>query len=270
MEDMYSLINIVIGQMEESYLKNQLVVHFPKHREKLAMIENSFSELTSGAQDSETLRCFFHSWGQTNNSAMTVSGLSNRLSMHIHNNDPIADQQYLFRSLASLNRITDEDLAVTGRVLHSEMFYVMATEICGDDTWLLRDYLSKEAKAFKAWKDKNSLHTQDPMIGLLTTLVHEIYTHGEVEYILPKFAGWLEGLGFEPLRAKRALAWIKVHCGPTERDHFFHAVNAVQHYVKAMNINMADYDLGDIISNYVKRKADVMNVVGQQNTTLAA
>lgn len=265
-----SMIHTVIQQMDESHLKDQLNSHFPKHSDSLAVIENSFDQLTKRKQDTETLNCFFHSWGQTNNSAMTVSGLSNRITMHLYKGHDIASEHDLFKSLASLNRITDEDLAVTGKVLHSQLFYVMATEICGNDQWLSRNYLSDEAIAFKEWKDHSSLHVNDVMIGLLTTLVHEIYTHGEVEYILPKFTSWLDGFGFPVMTAKRTLAWIKVHCGATERDHFFHAVNAVNSYAKAMDLDVADYDLGEIISTYLELKAKVMTVVIDKAEALAA
>jgi len=46
----------------------------------------------------------------------------------------------------------------------------MATNICGDDGWLLRQYLDQSARAFKYWKDQNSLRNKDLLIGLLTTV----------------------------------------------------------------------------------------------------
>jgi len=255
----------VLEGMEGSHLKNQLLKHFPNQETAFSIIENSFTQLTSKIQEKETLQYFFHSWSQTNNSAMTVAGLSNRLTMLIHKNQPVADEAALFRSVASLNRIVDEDLAVVGRVLHSQLFYTMATNICTDDAWLSKKYLDPSAYTFKKWKDDNSLREKDIMTGLLTTLVHEIYTHGEVEFILPKFTHWLQSVyGFSEAECRQTLSWIIVHCGPTEKNHFFFAVHSIMQYVKAMNINLEDYDLEEIVTNYLDKKAKVMQAVSMQ------
>ena len=42
--------------------------------------------------------------------------------MLIHKNTFVRDEAELFRSVANLNRIVDEDLAVVGSVLHSDLF----------------------------------------------------------------------------------------------------------------------------------------------------
>ncbi|WP_406825045.1 hypothetical protein [Pedobacter sp. KACC 23697] len=262
MRNLLSIIIPVLEGMEESPLKHQLLAYFPQQAEHFKTIEDSFVKLTAVLHDRDHLKPFFHSWSQTNNSAVTVAGLSNRMTMLIHKNIPVPDEAQLFRSVASLNRIVDEDLAVVGKVLHSDLFYTMATNTCGDDGWLLRQYLDPSARAFKYWKDQNSLRNKDLLIGLLTTLVHEIYTHGEVEFILPKFTRWLEDdFGFDKDTLKHTLAWITVHCGPTEKNHFFYAVNAINYYVKAMDVNLADYDLREIVADYLSKKAAVMETI---------
>jgi hypothetical protein len=268
MNKIISIILPVIDQMEPSHIKEQLLTYFPLQEKELLIIEDSFCALTASKQKQETLNSFFHSWSQTNNSAVTVAGLSNRLTMLVHKNKPIVSEFDLFRTIASLNRIVDEDLAVVGRILHSKLFYTMATNISGDDSWLSQKYLCNEAVEFKAWKDKNSLRNRDIMIGLLTTLVHEIYTHGEVEYIYPKFFSWLnEHSNLSEKEIEVSLAWIQVHCGPTEKDHFFHAVNAVYSFAKAQNINIEEYNLESIITDYLSLKSKVMGVLEQELKT---
>lgn len=251
--------------MGASHIKNQLLNYFPLHKEAFSIIENAFGSLTAKKQDREILNFFFKSWSQTNNSAMTVAGLSNRMTMLVHKDQTILNKHHLFKSVASLNRIVDEDLAVVGRILHSKLFYTMATNISGDDSWLSNKYLIEEAKRFKDWKDKNSLRDKDIMIGLLTTLVHEIYTHGEVEFIIPLFEQWLKAEGVMTEQERNmSLAWIRVHCGPTEKDHFFHAVDAVYSYSKAMGIDILDYNLEEIIKDYLDLKSDVMKKLNEQ------
>lgn len=246
-------------ETHESPFCRQLAAYLPGHLQDLLDIEEGFRRLTSARQEPETLRRFFNSWSQTNNSAMTVCGLSNRLSMPIHRNDPIPQPASLAKAIASLNRIADEDLAVVGKVLHQELFYRMAIGFCGDDQWLMRAYLHPAAASFKKWKDNNSLNVDDPMIGLLTTLTHEIYTHGEVEFILPLFRQWAEEhYGMDSSLARRTLAWISVHCGPTEKNHFFHALDSIAHYAQAMDVDLARYDLAQIVADYVHLKADMI------------
>ena len=265
MKNLISIITPVIDQMAECHVKTQLLSYFPLQTDNLSIIENSFIHLTEKKQEKETLNLFFKSWSQTNNSAMTVAGLSNRMTMLVHKDKPIKSEHDLFKSVASLNRIVDEDLAVVGRVLHSDLVYTMATNIVGDDSWLSNQYLSDEAKAFKAWKDKNSLRDKDIMIGLLTTLVHEIYTHGEVEYIIPKFESWLRADGLlTEQEINSSLAWIRVHCGATEKDHFFHAVDAVYSYSKAFDVDVSEYNLEEIITDYLTHKSNVMGALDKQ------
>jgi hypothetical protein len=258
----HEIIDPVLRSIPESHLRTELIRSFSLNAHHFDTIETGFRALTSRRQTPERLRCFFQSWSQTNNSAMTVAGIGNRLTLLLHRGREIADEPELLRTLTSLNRIVDEDLAVTHKVLHSEIFYRMATGIVGDDLWLSQGYLHPAAKDFKAWKDHNSLRDPDIFVALLTTLTHEIYTHGEVEFILPLFTRWLREENDMPeAECRRTLAWIHVHCGPTEKDHFFHALDAIHHFSRAMDVNIDDYLLGEIVETYLEKKAGVLEQV---------
>ncbi|MBQ1497689.1 MAG: hypothetical protein IIZ38_05185 [Sphingomonas sp.] len=260
-----SLQGIILPVFEavpDSHIKNDLARCFSEHSHYFHAIENGFRALTRQRQDPEALCAFFHSWSQTNNSAVTVAGIGNRLTLLLHRGQHVGDEAALLRALTSLDRIIDEDLAVTHRVLHADMFYRMATDIVGDDRWLSRRYLHPAAEEFKDWKDHNSLRERDHVIALLTTLAHEIYTHGEVEFILPLFRRWLaEEYGFTDAAIRQTLAWISVHTGPTEKNHFFYALSALQHFAEATGVTIADYSLDDIVSTYLAKKAAVLDHV---------
>jgi len=248
--------------MPSSHLKAELINGFASEGNSFLVIENGFRRLTGEQHDQETLRSFFHSWSLTNNSAMTVAGIGNRITIMMREGTAISDKSAMLSALVSLDRIVDEDLAVTNRTLHSQFFYEMATGITGDDAWLSHRYNHPKAQAFKAWKDENSLRENDLMIALLTTLVHEIYTHGEVEFILPLFKDWLQmEMGYNERQCAQTLAWISVHCGPTEKNHFFHALDAVGFYANAMGLRVENYDLNEIISTYLKRKASLLKAL---------
>lgn len=252
----------VLQLMPDVSSKKPLLETFAGAGNEFEAIERGFCALTSRKQDPEHLRRFFASWSQTNNSAMTVSGIGNRLTLALHRGKQVMNRDELLQTLVCLHRITDEDLAVTSRILHSKMFHEMATHIVGDDAWLQTRYIDKTAIEFKRWKDHMSLREDDLALALITTLVHEIYTHGEVEFILPLFVEWLDHQYLYGERERdRTLGWIKVHCHGTEKRHFFHALDAMAHYQRAFGIDWAQYDHAAIIRSYMQRKAAVLGAV---------
>lgn len=262
MDHLTSGILPVLQAMPDVPVKAPLLNAFSTVKNDFAAIEQAFRSLTSREQEPAFLRRFFASWSQTNNSAMTTSGLSNRLTLLLHRGEPVRDRLELLNTLVSLHRITDEDLAVTHRILHSQMFHEMATGIIGDDAWLQTQYIDPVAIDFKKWKDQMALRESDLAVGLITTLVHEIYTHGEVEFILPLFTRWLnDEYHFSEAEANRTLRWIKVHCGGTEKNHFDHAVAALAHYANAFGLDWSQYDVEGIVRTYTQKKAAVLVAV---------
>ncbi len=266
MDGLASQILPVLQSMPDVFAKKPLLETFSNVRDEFSLIENGFRTLTSREREPEYLRRFFASWGQTNNSAMTVSGISNRLTLTLYREEYQGDKLELLQTLTCLHRITDEDLAVTHRILHSQLFHEMATGIVGDDAWLQTGYIDKSALEFKKWKDHMSLREGDLALALITTLVHEIYTHGEVEFILPLFTNWLRNTySFGERELDRAVRWIKVHCGGTEKRHFFHAVDAMSHFERAFNVDWSQYDHASIVRSYMQRKAAVLKAVVLDN-----
>jgi len=95
--------------------------------------------------------------------------------------------------------------------------------------------------------------------GLLITLIHEVYTHGEVEFILPLFQRWAcDELGLSSEEARKVLAWISVHTGGTESAHFGHATEAVAHYCEAAGVIIDADAAAGLFETYLERKAAVM------------
>lgn len=261
----------VLEGMADSILKEPLLAAFRTRERPLSWIEDGFRRLTERRHDVETLRRFFHSWSQTNNSAMTVAGIGNRLTLLARSQPALARDPDLLNTVVSLGRIVDEDLAVTHKVLHSQMYYTMATGIVGDDLWLSQRYLVPEAREFKRWKDHNSLRESDLTLALLTTLVHEIYTHGEVEFILPLFRRWLrDHFDCTERESTRLLGWISVHCGPTEKNHFFHALDAVGHYARLTGVDLHRYAIDQIARTYLDKKSAVLRALLPCPTEAAA
>jgi len=240
-------------------LTSGLTRAFERHESSLQHISAAFQRFTSEPWGPEATRTFVHSWSLTNHSAACVSGIANRISLELRANRPDVDRGRLVDALVSLHRISDEDLGVGGGILHADLFYQMAELLCGDDAWMSRRYATPAAAAFRTYKHHMGLKHPDIVHALLSTVVHEVYTHGEVELILPMFREMVaRRFAIEERQARRRLAWISVHCGGTERDHFLHAVDATGHYAAAHGIELEDYDLTGIFGEYIEKKAAVM------------
>ncbi len=253
------IIEPVLNDMPASALKHALFEAFWEQEEALASIEEAFKKLTSRRHSPAVLRKFFASWSKTNNSAASVSGLANRLTLMARaEQDPEVARQ-IYKACGSLQRITDEDLGALGNTQHADLFYNMATPLCGDDQWLLRENCLPSAQTFKDWTDTRRLRDRDLMQGLLTTLVHEVYTHGEVELIHPLYAQWfVRDMGIPDSRVRATVAWVTVHTGGTESNHFAHAVAAISEFVEARQIEIDPEAARSIFSEYLRRKAHVM------------
>jgi hypothetical protein len=144
-------------------------------------------------------------------------------------------------------------------MLHSDLFYIMATTVCGDDRWLTKAFCQKSAQEFKDWTDRQRLREREHLKGLLTTLIHEVYTHGEVELIHPLFQNWFEfNIGIPADRIRYTVAWVTVHTGGTESNHFGHAVDAIQNFSSAMAIPIDEGLAREIFRDYLRRKATAM------------
>lgn len=253
-----------LGEVKHPSLRAALENAFRGEPEALAAIEKCFTQITSDYHSPEKLKHFFRSWMMTNNSAMCVSGLGNRMTMQTRDGTPIHNKDELFLAVTSLHRISDEDLGAGSALLHWDLFYRMATSICEADDWQSTRYLTKEAESFKRWKDACSLKEPDLMSGLLTTLIHEIYTHGEVEYIEPLFHQWLAfSSDFDEAERKRNLFWITAHCNGTETAHFSHAQEAAEHYCQAHGISLDAYPMEAVFRDYLQRKARVMESISE-------
>jgi len=256
------IVTPVVSAMDRGPLREALLSAFYMEKESLGAIYDCFAQLASKRHASESLKFFFHSWSKTNHSAASVSGLANRITLLARKHGNVADRAPYYLACDSLQRVTDEDLGARGGTLHSDLFYRMATTLCGDDSWLLRVYCLERAQEFMDWVNQQRLREREIVTGLLTTLVHEVYTHGEVELIHPMFEEWVKDrLALPADEARRVLTWVKIHTGGTESDHFRHATNAVHYYCEASGIAIDPVSAEELFRGYLQRKAAVMTAL---------
>ena len=212
----------------------------------------------SRAYGVEQLRHFFHCWQETNNSASSVAGQGCRITLAAKQR-PEQDQLAYYRIVDNLQRIVDEDLGAHGEAMHGELYYRMATAICGDDLWMSKKYSSEPAREFRAFMLARRLRDRSLLNGLLFTLIHEVFTHGEVELIHPMFQDWLPTrLDIPKKNAGKILAWITVHTGGLEAEHFGHAASAVLDYSRASGEPIDPAAAKELFKTYLRNKAAVM------------
>lgn len=75
------LVEPVLELMNAGVLKQALLEAFRSQEPALVDIEEAFHALTARRHDAQALRRFFASWSKTNNSAASVSGLANRITL---------------------------------------------------------------------------------------------------------------------------------------------------------------------------------------------
>ena len=250
------------AQLEHEPLRNVLLESVESESESVNVIKESFEHFTEDEHNTDMRRNFFASWQRTNNSAMSVEGLANRITAE--GEVAAANQEgdralSLFRAAGRLNRVTDEDLGVQGQVLHFELYYRMATAFCGrDDLWQSRRYCKPAAAGFKTWLDAARLR-ESVMTGLFSMLIHEGYTHAELETVAPSFDRWATEIMKVPKsEARRNLAWIAVHNGGTEKAHFVHSCAALNHYCAGAGTNIDLDAASQVFRSYLRRKAAAM------------
>lgn len=253
-----NIVEPVIGSMLDGPLRESLRAAYVEETESLKTIEECFLLLTSKVHDAERLRIFFHCWAQTNNSASSVAGLACRLTLSTKGL-PKEDRLIYYRIVDSLQRIIDEDFGAHGEIMHADLYYRMATGICGDDSWQSKRHQSPSSQEFRRWMLKLRLRDRKILNGLLFTLIHEVFTHGEVELIHPMFQEWLPThLGIPARDARKLLAWITVHTGGLETEHFGHATNSVLDYCRASGETVDPIAAKELFTTYLRRKAAVM------------
>jgi hypothetical protein len=256
--DFLKIVEPVIGAMPEGPLRDSLSTGYAEEAESLRDIERCFAALTSRRQDPEILRKFFHRWAQTNNSASSVAGLTCRVTLSAKNR-PEEDRPTYYRIVDSLQRIIDEDFGAHGEIMHTDLYYRMATGICGDDSWQSKEYGSQTAQEFRSWMLRKRLRDRNLLSGLLFTLIHEVFTHGEVELIHDMFQEWLTTHHDIPTRdARKLLAWVTVHTGGLETEHFGHATDSVLDYCQVSGQTVDLVVAKDLFTTYLSRKAAVM------------
>lgn len=235
-----AIVSEAIADLPDGELAAAVDKAFAQEQASHERIEACFERLTSRAWPRPTLERFFHGWRDTHLTSGSVAGIGCRLML-------LAEREYpengvaFFEAAARNARIIHEDLGLCGET-HADLYERLATAVCDGDEWELRRNRVPSAFAFRKWVHRERVSAEDMQDGILTTIASEIYNHGEYSMIAPMFQRWLEGaLGFSPREARRKLAYIMVHTGDTESDHFLFGIETLKHYCRGAGLEV-DYE----------------------------
>lgn len=227
------IVEPAIQQLPDSSLRQALLESYIRESASLAKVEDCFQILMARKWSPEVLVRFFHGWGDLRQTAASVSGLVCRLLRLASEEKDTEKQRLYFLAGAATSGINYEDFGLDGGTLHAELFYRFITAVCGDDRWQSRQYRFPESYELREWVYHQRL-MEDIQDGLMTTVITELYNHGEFNMIAPILPGWLEEtLGISSDRAAHDFQYIFAHAEEVESGHFNHGIVALQYYCKA-------------------------------------
>ncbi|MGC5700448.1 hypothetical protein J4P02_09600 [Pseudomonas sp. NFXW11] len=248
----------LLNDMPACALKHMLFEAFWSEEAGLVSIEQSFQALTAMRPEPQALCQFFASWSLTHHHLGSLAGLGNRLTL-LARSGPDESAAALYRACGSLQRITDEELGASGNTPYPELFDNMASTICGSDQWRLKANSQPSAQMFRYWIEARCLRDRDLSQGLLLSLIHRIYSHGEARFIGPLYRQWLtRDLGMPVAVAWATVAWAKVQAEVAPNQHYVHALEALAGYADAMSCSINQHAAREIFVQYLQRKARVM------------
>lgn len=247
---MNEILSDALAELGDNKISSAVEEGFKRSAHSLSVIERTFALLTSHVWSQKTLQTFFNAWRDTHLSSGSVSAIVCRLLEASGSRSPGA---YCFvESARSIAQVIHEDLGMCGET-HSILFERLANSICLDDEWKLNKHRVPTACEFRNWVHKKRVDgTLDQSIFL--TIASEIYNHCEYSFIAPLFKNWMQNLlGFERERIPSNMAYILVHTGATEHNHFLHGLNALLDYYSGVDRLLKYSDITDSIVEYLSQ-----------------
>lgn len=256
----FAMIEHDVLQVANPDVRDAVLRAYHRSMPALAKVESLFDLLTTRRFTPEGMFRFFQSWRHPLRGASSIAGLSCRLSAAATAVDGDRRAAF-FMATAGCAEIIAEDMGVPG-IRHDDMFYRLATAICGSDEWQSKVHTVEPIIDFHAWVNYLRRHHKDLLEGVLTTIASEIYNHGEFCMIAPMFERWMtEELGMPRKDVRPNLAFILVHTGSTESDHFMKAIDVFDHYNVAAGLAPSYDRLEARCVEYLTRIGDAYEIL---------
>lgn len=196
--------------------------------------ERLLTGVTTADLDQDQVNTFLNGWRSTHITALYVSGLMIRIQREATQarfQGEAMKAELLSEAAYHIGEIIAEDTGVVG-ANHNNLFDRFAKSVSGNDQWKLDQYEVPECIEFRKYVERQ--RTKAPIEdAILTTAASENWNTGEYTFFAEIVEPWLQSRGQDPQSAKNGAAYVSVHAGDTELNHFTHALKAWQLYCAA-------------------------------------
>ena len=200
-------IIIASDKVESTQIQQAIKERLILHKQSYRQIEHGYNTLTVSKQDGDVLKTFLHGWSVLYNSDMALAGITNRLTMMLHEQPSDKAESHILDAIIQLNSSMDD--AHVGATTNHRLFRAMANAVCSGESWAQPDALCARVHEFKAWRDATCVVAKDIQLGLMAELIHVVHMQGMFEVIASKLSDWLEDhYGWKEEQAHENLGWI--------------------------------------------------------------
>lgn len=191
------------------------VLDSPVAHHAATQAQNTLSLLLQrNKRDNRSLSRFAHGWNDMHGSSDLVGILA--LRMH---------QQNAHQAAGKMMEIIADDIGAHGSP-HRDLFARFANTICCPESWRHNNTRIKACTQFRAYLRDTRTH-QPLETATMVTACSEIWNVGEYTVFAPHMQPWLrKSFAVDKNTARRAAAYVQVHAGKTELQHFHFAIAA--------------------------------------------
>lgn len=233
------------------------VLASPAAQNAAAQADRLFSTVVSFTPKNEPeLRRFAHGWSDTHVS----SDLVGLLALRLHK---IGAHQ----AAGDMMHVIADDIGANGKP-HRDMFATFANALCEPNGWRNPDNAVSSCTDFRRYLHQARVKAPEAE-AILTTAASEIWNVGEYTVLAEKFLPWMQNkMGLSLPEAKKANAYVQVHAGQTELDHFLCAIDAwdklASHTKIAQPVDMAGQVMHRYLQEIGKAYGDLADAIAPQ------
>lgn len=219
-------------------IKDALLDSYHDSVDSLAIIEKFFIEFTSKNFSVEEKRIFFRNWRSPGPGSASFCALTFRILELCNQETNQKIKTQLFYSAMQISKIAYEDVGIGG-INHQELYENFAFKFSGNDEWKLNKYQIPNLKLFLTDARKYRQNGDDIKHAITLSISEELYNHAEFSFISPLFINWHTNITKFPIEnIQDDLKFIFDHLGTTEIHHFAAAVNSLENYCTASNLEI--------------------------------
>jgi hypothetical protein len=240
-------------------IKERLILHKQSYRQ----IEHGYNTLTVSKQEVDVLKVFFNGWSVLYNSDLAIAGLTNRLTMMLHNQSSEKAENHILDAIIQLNDSMGSSLGAT---TDHQLFRFMANGVCEGESWAQPDAMCTAVQDFKIWRDSMCVVSKDIEHGLMVELIHVVHMLGLFNTVSTQISNWLQVYyGLDEIQAAERLSWITHQLSNIAPRYLNNLQTALNSYQAASSSNTWERDTFiNIFDSYAQYQVLIVNALTQK------